>query len=239
MKTTMKALFIKHERSSDWPARFSKHHLRMAIIATISLIAVDRPASAIPIGSSEGPGSTTTVVFDDQGYGAWFVADLSDPITPAPIAVSSSSSSGPWRFELGFGSGLPDLQTGAQFVLQELVRIEAGDFSVGGWAQEILSPDWRWIDASIFDNTSSLPLSGLGIQLTDLLVTLSFDPILAGTDVFVVKTLEYIGPGVATATGGLSVATSVYVPEPGVASLLAIGLSIAAIHRFGGNVRHV
>lgn len=220
------------------PSRLAERFLLSAGLLAALIAGLATTAGAIPVGASAGPGATTPIVFDEQDYGVWFVADLSDPVTAAPIFVTPTAGAGAWTFELGFATDAIALQTGDQFVLQELVQLEAGDFAVGRWAQEILSPDWRWIDAAIFDNGTSFPLEDVAVDLTNVLVTLSFAPLPAGAKVLVVKLLEYVGPGVDVSSGGLEVATSVYIPEPATATLLLVGVVIASLHKVGGSVGH-
>lgn len=186
-------------------------------------------AAPIAVGSGPGASATTSIVFDEQGYGVWFLADLSDPVTPAPIPIFADPAAGPWNLQLGFDDGYPDLVTGDQFILQELVSVASS--VLASWSQEILTSDWRWVDAAIFDNDTSFPLAGLDVFLTDQTVTFAFDPLSAGAEVFVVKVLEYVGTGVTASSGGVAIAV---VPEPGTAALLVLGtlgLSFRSRHR--------
>ncbi|MCY2966603.1 MAG: hypothetical protein NT069_23735 [Planctomycetota bacterium] len=192
-------------------------------------------ASAGPIAVGSGPSGGTFSQFVYQtDYASWLVADLTDPITPTPLTVSPSLTAGRWIQELDFGGGFPNLHTGDTFFLQELLSIGSGDFTLRNWFQKILTPGWQWSAAAVFDSNTSNPVDGLQLNLSPALASFTFHPILTGTDLRVVKVLEYIGPDdVAPAPITLQAYTAV--PEPGTAALLASGLiALLVIPRFRG-----
>lgn len=198
-----------------------------ALLAAFSFVS-NLSAAPIAVGPKTDITTTTSHVFQPD-YEAWFVADLTDPVTPAPIQITTDGNAGRWRFELTFQPGAPALETGDLFLLQELLAITPGEFALDNWQQEILSPDWKWSDAVIFDNATAEPLPGLVVNLTDTLASFNFTTVPAGSELFVVKALEYVGPG-APATGSIIVQTQA-VPEPGSAVLGLLGAMFFAARR--------
>ena len=212
------------------------HAARLTLLAGALAAVGPRFATAGPISLGSGPAGGTVSQFTYQAdYASWLVADLSDPTTPAPLQVSPGLGAGRWTQELAFDAGAPNLRTGDTFFLQELLAVEGGDFALQNWSQQILTPGWRWSDAALFDNQTAEPVSGLQLSLSPGLAAFTFDPILAGTDLLVVKVLEYIGPDDVAPTP-LTVQAYAAVPEPAAAALLASGLVtlLVILRRRGG-----
>lgn len=196
---------------------------RLALLAGVIAAVGPRPADAGPISVGSGPDGGTASQFTYQAdYASWLVADLSDPTTPAPLPISTGLGAGRWTQELSFGAGAPNLRTGDTFFLQELLAVDRGDFALRNWSQELLTPGWRWSDGTIFDNKTSEPVSGLRSSLSPGLAAFTFDPTVVGTDLLVVKVLEYIGPDDVAPTP-ITVRAYAVVPEPGAVTLLASG----------------
>lgn len=191
-------------------------------IASLVLVLGASIASAAAVTVGPGAASDTTTQYPYQSdYAAWFVADLSDPVTPAPIVVSTSGTAGRWLQELTLGEGQAAPQNGETFLIQELLRVGGGDFALDNWHQVILTPDWKWLDATIFDNATAEPLAGLQVALTDTRIDFAFDPLASGTDLFFVKEVQYVGT-----TGAVALPLQVQafaVPEPVTSALLLVG----------------
>ncbi|WP_165245508.1 PEP-CTERM sorting domain-containing protein [Paludisphaera soli] len=183
-----------------------------------------QPASAGPIsvGSNLAGGAVGRFTYQDD-YAAWLIADLSDPVTPTHLEISPSLDAGRWTQELAFEDGSRNLRTGDAFFVLEFLTIGVGDFTLSNWYQEILTPGWRWSDGLIYDDAASEPVGGLRVNLGSKLAGFTFDPISAGTNLLVVKVLEYIGPDDAAAST-ITIQAYTVVPEPGAAALLATGL---------------
>ncbi|MCW5625349.1 MAG: PEP-CTERM sorting domain-containing protein [Burkholderiales bacterium] len=181
-------------------------------------------AVAIPVGPGPGPGTTTQHTFQAD-YGAWFVADLDDPVTPAPIEVTIVGAAGRWTQEFLLDDSDPAPQIGDEYLVQELIRFDGGDLAFDNWHQVILTPGWQWSDAAVFDNTTAAPLAGLQITITTDSVAFRFDPLASGTDLFILKTLTYVGSSEALPLRVQAFA----VPEPQTYALLAAGLGLVLL----------
>jgi hypothetical protein len=204
---------------------------KCALLAVLIAASCAQLASAgvISVGSSLTGGTVSQFTYQTD-YAAWLIADLSDPIAPAPLQISPSLSAGRWTQELTFGSGFPNLRTDDTFLLQEHLSIGSGDFALHNWYQEILTPGWQWSDGAIFDSSTSELVSGLRLSLSPSLAGFTFDPIRTGTDLLVVKVLEYIGPDDVAPTP-ITLQAFAVVPEPGTATLLASGLTALLLIR--------
>jgi hypothetical protein len=126
---------------------------------------LERPPSRSAANASGGVGTQHEYQID---YAAWLVADLGDPVTPAPLPIASSATAGPWTQALTFGAGFPNLQSGDVLLLQQLLIVDVGDFPIQNWRQEVLSPDWQWVDGSIFDGDTrciNVGLAGAGVRI--------------------------------------------------------------------------
>ncbi|GAA5129918.1 hypothetical protein JIN84_03990 [Luteolibacter yonseiensis] len=211
------------------PLHFS---IRRSLFALPSLLlALQAPsadAAALSLGPVSGSSTTTTHEYSED-YSAWFLADFSvDPDAPDPIQVTTGIAVGWWTQELTFPAAFPSLITGDIFNIQELVQISPGGFPVDNWKQEIVTPGWEWVAASIFDNNTSSEVPGLQVLLNGATASFTFDPLTAGTDLFIIKELRYTGAGGAAAP--LSVRVSA-VPEPATSVLGLIGVTALFIRK--------
>lgn len=169
------------------------------------------PAVTVTLGPDSAPGSTTSHEWQAD-YVSWVIADLSDPVTPAPVEVIASASAGSWVLDLTFPAGFPELQTGDTFQLQELLALVAPGEPLTGWSQTIHTPGWEWTDGAVFDDATSDPVIGLQTVISGQTLTHTFDPLNPGASLFVANTLTYTGPGGPAAPLQLQLAA---VPEPG------------------------
>ncbi len=207
------------------------HAWKWAVLVGLFAAPGPQPARGVSISIGSDPTGGTVSQFTYQAdYGSWLVADLGDPVTPTPLEISPSLSAGRWTQELLFGGGFPNLRTGDTFLLQEFLRIDSGDFALQNWYQKILTPGWRWSDAAIFDSATSELVSGFHLSLSPTLASFTFDPVLVGTDLLVVKVLEYTGPD-DVAPSPITLQAYTAVPEPGAATLLASGMIALLIKR--------
>lgn len=200
--------------------------IRRSLLVFPALLLAGLAPSAGAVTVNLGPSlvsSTTTSHEYQEDYAAWFVADFSvDPDAPDPIEITAGVSQGWWTQELTFPSTIPTLVNGDTFNIQELVRISGGDFVLNNWKQEIVTPGWEWVAASIFDNNTSAEVPGLQVTLNGSTASFTFDPLTTGTDLFIVKQFQYTGTDGAAAP--LTVHVSA-IPEPGSAMLGLLGVS--------------
>lgn len=190
-------------------------------------------AAPISVGLNLAAGSTTQYEYQTD-YAAWLVADLSDPITPTSLLISPGRDAGRWIQKLTFGAGFPALQHGDTFFVQEFLTIGSGDSALTNWSQQILTPDWQWDDASIFDQSTSNLVSGFQATLSPTLATFSFSPLDPGTSILVIKTIEFIGTS-GTAPSPITIQAFTSVPEPSSLGLLICGLASLLWFRDGGS----
>jgi hypothetical protein len=176
-------------------------------------------SAAVLVGNGAGPRATDNFVYDDQGYGVWFVADLTDPITPAPLEIEPDSASGPWTWNLTFAPGAPDLNPGDSFIINANLTLDAGDFALGGTTLLIQTPGWKWTDAAAFDYDTSFSLDGESVNVSDSFVSISFDPLATGRTIVLIASLEYTGD--AGPASPLSVNFAA-VPEPSTTGLVLL-----------------
>lgn len=195
------------------------------------LFAVQTPsadAATLSLGPAASSGTTTSHEYSDD-YNAWFLADFTvDPDAPDPIQVTTGIAIGWWTQELTFPAAFPNLITGDIFNVQELLQISSGGFPLDNWKQEIVTPGWEWTAASIFDNNTLSEVPGLQVFLNGSTVSFTFDPVTAGTDLYIVKELRYTGAGGAAAP--LAVQTSA-IPEPASSVLGLIGVTMLFIRK--------
>ena len=104
------------------PPRQLKRNTQRALLAgLISALGMQfASAGPISVGSSLTGGTVSQFTYQTD-YAAWLVADLGDPVTPAPLEISPSLRAGRWTQELTFGAGFSNLRTGDTFFLQELL----------------------------------------------------------------------------------------------------------------------
>lgn len=204
--------------------------------ALIAATSAGSAAAAIDVTVGPSPlGGTTTQHEFQADYQTWFVADLSDPIVPAPINVTVAAGAGAWTKALLPGADFPELQPGSTYLLQELLRIGAA--GLDNWSEEILTPEWEWADGAIFDVASSEPLAGLEVSLAAARVNFRFDPLAVDTDIFLVKTLRYLGPEGGTLSLISVQQIAAPIPEPQTLALLAAGLLGIALTRLRQRAR--
>ncbi len=200
-----------------------------ASLAASACLLLSSQATAISVGNNLLGGATTQHEYQTD-YAAWFVADLSDPVTPAHLPITSNSTAGRWTQELTVGAGFPVVETGDVFLLQELLAVGDGDFPIQNWHQDVLSPNWQWIDGSIFDDDTAEPLPGLIVTPAGSHIGFDFDPLEPGTELFLAAYLEYIGPA-GIAPFPLTVQAFTVVPEPNSLAALSLGMAGWAIRR--------
>ena len=169
------------------------------------------PAITVSLGPDSAPGITTSHEWQSD-YVSWVIADLSDPVAPAPVEVAASAAAGSWVLDLTFPAAFPELQTGDTFQIQELLALIAPGEALSGWSQTINTPGWEWTDGAVFDDAAAAPVPGLLTGISGPTLTYSFDPLTPGTALFVANTLSYTGPGGPAAPLQLRLAA---VPEPG------------------------
>lgn len=197
-----------------------------ALLFTIQMPLAD--AATLSLGPASSSSTTTSHEYSED-YGAWFLADFSvDPDAPDPIQVTTGIAVGWWTQELTFPVAFPNLITGETFNVQELIRISSSDFPLNNWKQEIVTPGWEWVAASIFDNDTSSEVPGLQVLLNGATASFTFDPLTAGTDLFIIKELRYTGAGGAAAP--LSVQVSA-IPEPASSAFGLIGVTALFIRK--------
>ncbi len=209
-------------------SRCSKVLWLSAALVAASFVGSAAAAIDVTVGPSPLGGTTTQHEFQAD-YQAWFVADLSDPVVPAPIQVTVAAGSGAWTKTLLPGGGFPELQPGETYLLQELLRI--GVAGLDNWSEAILTPEWEWSDGAIFDVASSEPLAGLKVGLAASRVDFRFDPLPTATDIFLVKTLRYLGPAGGTLSSISVQQVAAPIPEPETLALIAAGLIGIALTR--------
>lgn len=207
------------------------HSIRTILFSTIAtacLLPSVGTAAPIVVGPGLGSATTTQHAFQPD-FDAWFLADLSDPVTPAPLQVVTGSVGGFWTQELTFNVGFPNLDTGDTFTVQGLLELGSGDFALQNWTQEIVTPGWKWVESTIFDNDTAAELPGLQVSTSDSVVGHTFFGVAPGTNLFVVGTLEYTGAG-GPPTAPIVLRASA-IPEPGSALMLTLAIAGFALRR--------
>lgn len=173
------------------------------------------PAITVTVGPVLTVGTTTTHEWQTD-YAAWVIADLTDPVLPAPVEVAHSPAAGSWVLELSFPAGFGGIQTGDTFQIQELLALTAPGEPLTGWTQTLLTAGWEWTDGSVFDDATAAPVTGLVATVSGQTVTYSFDALSPGVSLFGANTLTYTGPSGPAAPLQFEIAS---VPEPGSAFL--------------------
>lgn len=191
--------------------------LRNYLPALLFMLPATTANAAISIGTSQTETANSTHEYQTD-YAQWIVANLSDPIVPAPIEITTNSSSGYWSQTLTFANGSPTLTTGDTFDLQELLVYTGGNLALVSWSQQIITPGWEWVNGSIFDSDTSSELAGLNVQAGTNVLNFTFDPLSNGSSLIVAAQLKYTGPG-----GPASSLTLQTVPEPASAALGLLG----------------
>lgn len=195
--------------------------LRLSSFGVAAFMIGAASAVTVSIGPESGPGTSTSHVYQND-YGLWFIADLeADPLMPAPILISTAAASGAWTQTLNFAVGAPNLSTGDVFIVQQLLEVSGGGFSVNNWKQEVLTPGWQWSEATIYNNDTSEVLAGLSATPGSQVFDFTFNNLAPGQEFLAVQVLEYVGPDDA-APAPITIRASV-VPEPASASLLMLG----------------
>jgi len=191
--------------------------LRNYLPALLFILPAATANAAISIGTGQTETANTTHEYQTD-YGQWIVADLSDPIVPAPIDITTNSSGGYWTQTLTFANGSPTLTTGDTFDLQELLVYTGGNLTLASWSQQIITPGWEWVNGSIFDSNTSSELTGLNVQTGTDVLNFTFNPLSTGSSLIVAAQLKYTGPG-----GPASPLTLQTLPEPASAALGLLG----------------
>ena len=100
------------------------------------------------------------------------------------------------------------------------------------WHEEILTPGCEWDSSDLgvtvtTDLSTFPPVPGLSFNLQPTTLDFSFDPILPGTEIFIIKDIRFMGVDANNPeeTTGDPVFISEYpIPEPATLSLLVIGM---------------
>lgn len=168
-------------------------------------------------------------ITDDEPY-AWEIDDGSG----GPVVVERDPNGPAWIKELFGGDPLIPQNViafpGDTFSVIEHLVI-GGNLSWQDWHEEILTPDWEWVDTA--DNAIDLWVNGAsapGLSITTMPagggvgggVWFDFDEAFPGDTIDIFKNIQYVGaPG--TVFNGTILIAEFPTPEPATMALLGMG----------------
>ena len=210
----------------------SNRDITLTVTLVVAMASTSPSAWAISVGNGPGQGESTSHTIYSVGVGAaWFI-----PAPPAAsIPVTLDPSAGPWSKRLDLvNSGNPVvLEEGQSLPVIEFLKVD-GNTPWTDWHEEILTPGWEWHSSNIgVTVTTELgtypagpPVPGLSFNLQPTTLDFFFDPILPGTEIFIVKSIRFVGVDANNPeeTTGDPVFISEYpTPEPATLGLLLLG----------------
>jgi hypothetical protein len=204
-------------------------------MAVALLLAVAQTAPAchswgITAGSGDSPAASTWHPYIDSFFfDGWFIG---------PKTVTADPEAGYWLKNLQNPLGYSDGANG--FTMLEVLQVGPG-LAWTDWHEEILTPGWEW-DRGIMFAASPVDAFQMGMSLESLDSAASwfmplamgevsdgeidfyFDPVEAGTWVFIWKQMSWVGDQITCPLGPIQVAEHPTVPIPAAVWLLGTGL---------------
>ena len=206
----------------------SNRDITLTVTLVVAMALTTSSAWAIAVGDGPGRRVSTSHSITAVGVGAaWII-----PAPPAaPIPVRLDHSVGPWSKRLDLIHNAPVVMEEWQALpVIEHLKVD-GDTPWTDWHEEILTPGWRWSSTAIevtvtTDLSTRPPVPGLSFDLQPTALDFYFDPILPGTEIYIVKSIQFMGvdPNDPEETTGDPVFISQHpTPEPATLGLLAVG----------------
>ena len=208
----------------------SNRDITLTVTLVVAMALTCPSAWAISVGNGPGQGESTNHAIYAVGVAAaWFI-----PAPPAAsIPVTLDPSAGPWskRLDLIHSETPVVLEEWQSLPIIEFLKVD-GNTPWTGWHEEILTPGCEWDSSDLgvtvtTDLSTFPPVPGLSFNLQPTTLDFSFDPILPGTEIFIVKGIRFVGVDANNPeeTTGDPVFISEYpIPEPATLSLLALGV---------------
>ena len=223
----------------------SRQRSLAVLVATMAVVASGPVALAFPVGSGDGPSTSTShPPLPTEGAVAWLIPAFTGV---DPVGIELDPAAGPWIKDLSLvfmdqqimvpedTSGFPML-----FSVIELIEVE-GATPWTDWHERILTPGWEWIDSlgpgadlpfGIFTDIQGLELiPGLEMTVDGDAVDFVFDPLAPGSQAIVWKWLAFVGVDPAVPDEVFDqpfitieeYPTADIIPEPATLALLALG----------------
>jgi hypothetical protein len=182
-------------------------------------------------------GSVTTHFLEAPTFTGWTIDDGGG----GPVVVERDPNGQPWFKDLLESGPNPPIgvvaQPGDTFTVHEQLII-GGNLSWKDWHEEILNPDWEWVDTAV--NAITLHVNGAvapGLSIMNMpagagvggSLWFDFDEAFPGDTIDIYKNIQYVGAAGTVFSGTIHIA-EYPTPEPATMALLGVG-SMAMLKR--------
>lgn len=211
--------------------RLTRTRLGLLILVLPIMLLYNQKALAlhIPVGPNVFEKSTissfdwSSSIGPNGGFQAGTVSD--------PVAITLDGAAAPWTKLL---PGAPAASIGNSWTLVENMVINSNT-PYTNWTEALLSKGWSWTNGTVYVNGQAATGLSTTITPTGTLINFDFNALPTGTQIQIVKTMQWGGlPDMTTWGNNVPITVTEWttpVPEPATLGLISLGGGLLAFTR--------